>query len=868
MITGLFPSSTARMKPLVHLESLVAFSLVLITPEVPVQELGAPQAPSAWETASLAAAAGGDLDGAVLIIEEHLEEYPEDARAHRAHARALERMVLEGGGTWLAMTDARGAWDRALALEPFSLESVRGAVDIRTRLGEYEEAAALALRAVGTAALELGETPREMLALALRCRVRAYQNARDLGMSESLARAKATLRAIAGARRMVPDASELARIEGEFIDWLGHPEVAAKGWSEALRLDSTDSALHRAFIDLHLRQGVEERLPRFYVELGADGMNATLAWYTGYAARLEGDLGLRERRHDDARDAYERAERWMEVAATLNPEFAFTADQIRHQAGVSLAWCDVDAREDAEARTRLLGLLRTAPERRHERDGLGRTVLQALSVLGERAVQQNDFQTAAADAQVVVEMAPDEGEWWNNLGFLLREYATQIEGGAYPEFEDPKSGALEVYRQSWKAYREAAERIPEDVRVVNDAALIQVYHVREELELAETMLRESAARGEAQLADLGPNPDEAERFPIAMAVGDAYQNLGYLYYHVLDRPQEARPFLVSAMESNGGDRSGLGAYLASIDGNGEAVAERDSVSQVSPPRGPIAPARLVWESSLADARARARTEGRPLIIYYRGAGLGLGVAFYDMAVRGEVFPELTRGAVLLVCDKVRRTYRDRRRDGRRILAPNWGSVTCGEHIAAANEFDVWYEELTGEAPGEEAEGLHLWTPATDELRAISLPELPGLERPATASWPSFEAQEAALSGASGRAQARELVRTRTRRARDLVERIVWGGFHEGSAREHLVRALAEDEDPGSRELLAACVRQTLDPPLSGMALACWPGDADLDPVWFAARWARTVEVRTAAWEVLSRRATEDLAVAARTLFED
>ena len=845
---------------------LALVSLVSLVPQAPAQEGAAPPATREWETAARSAAEGGDLDGAVLIIEEHLEADPEDASAHRARARVLERMVLEGGVTWLAMSDARDAWDRALALEPYSLESVRGAVDVRTRLGEYEEAAALSLRALGTAALELGETPLEMLALALRCRIRAYQNARDLGRAERLSRARATLRAIAGARRMAPEDGELVLIEGEFIDWLGHPEVAAQRWGDALRLDSTDGALHRAYIDLHMRQGIEERLPRFYGELAAAGMNATLAWYTGYVARLDGDLGLRERRHGDARGAYELARRWMEVAATLNPDFAFTADQIRHQAAVSLAWCDLDARKDEEARTRLLGLLREAPGRRHEPDGLGRSALQALSVLGERAVQQNDFRTAAADARVVCEVAPEEGEWWNNLGFLLREYATQIEGGAYPEFVDRESAALEVYRQSWEAYRQAAERIPEDVRVVNDAALIQVYHVREELELAETMLKESAARGEAQLAELGPDPEEEQRFPVAMAVGDAYQNLGYLYYHVLDRPQEARPFFVAAMESNGGDRSGLELYLESIDGGGETVAERDSVSQVSAPRGPVAPARLVWESSLSDARTRARTEGRPLILYYRGAGLGLGVAYYDLAVRGQAFAELTRGAVLLVCDKVRRTYLDRRRDGRRIPAPNWGSVTCGEHISAANDFDLWYEELTGRTPGEEAEGLHLWTPTTEKLRAISLSELPGLERPAASSRPSFEAQEAALDGASGGAEARELVWTRTRQARDRVERILWEGPQEGSAREHLVQALAEDEDPGSRELLGACVRQTVDPPLAGMALACWPEDAELAPVWFAARWGGSEEVRAAAWEVLSRRAPEDLAVGARGLF--
>jgi len=821
----------------------------------------------AWQLSAEAFQAQADFDGAVLTIENHLDENPDDAAAHRGHARALERLVLEGGVTWLAMIDARDAWDRALTLEPYSLESVRGAVDIRTRLGEYDDAAALALRAVGTATLELGEAPRAMLALALRCRIRAFQNASELELEERLVQASSTLKAIAGARRVAPEDTELGRIEGEFLDWLGHPDRAAATYLEALRDHPEDSALHRTYIDLHLRQGIEERLGAVYDELGASGMNATLAWYTGYVARLIGDLSLRERRHQDALAAYDQTARWMEVAATLNADFAYTSDQIRHQAAVGKAWCAIDAREDDLARERLLALLAEAPERRHERDGLGRTALQALSALGVRAVQQNDFRSAAEDTKLVVEVAPDEGEWWNNLGFLLREYATQIEGGAYPEFEDQKAAALSVYRESWKAYRRAAERIPEDVRVVNDAALIQVYHVRDELELAEQMLHESVAKGEAQLLELGVNPEESERFPIAMAVGDAYQNLGYLYYHVLEKPADARPYFVAAMKADGGDRSGLEDYLASIDGNGETVAERDSISQVSAPRSPIAPAQVPWASSLAEARAVAKAELRPLVIYYRGAGLGLGVPFYDIAVRESTFAEATRGAVVLICDKVRRTYYDRRRDGRRIVAPDWGSVTCGEHIAAAAEFDTWFEELTGEAPGEDAEGLHFLAPGSEVLEPTSLAALSDMEMPAApVATPSFEAVEAALSGASGRTEALELVQLHTRQARDQVERILWDGFRDGAAQDHLVRALAEDGDPSSRELLAACVRQTRNPLLARMALSHWPSGADLGPVWFAARWALQGDVRSAAWEVLSREAGEDLAVGARRLF--
>ncbi|MAB80536.1 MAG: hypothetical protein CMJ89_14380 [Planctomycetes bacterium] len=843
--------------------SVCLFSAGALYPEV-CDDGGAPD----WQSEVERANAEGDFDGAVLAIEEHLRLHPGDPEAHRAHAQALERMVLEGGASWLAMTDARDAWDRALELEPFSVETLRGAVSIRRRLGEHDAAAVLALRAVGTATLESGEVPPEILALALRCRVTAFQNATETAPAQRLQRAESLLNAMEGARRLEPQEAELASIQAGFLDWLGLPELASEVLLSALEENTRASALHRALIDIYLRQGVEERLVGIYDTFGGEATHGTLAWYTGYVARLSGDLALCERRHTEALEAYARCARWMEVAATLEPDFEATADQIRYQASVSTAWCAVDAQENGLARERLLRLLKDSPERRHERDGLGRSALQALSALGERAVQRSDFRRAAEDTRVVCEVAPEEGEWWNNLGFLLREYATQIEGGAYPEFEDPKAAALEVYRRSWDAYRRAAELIPDDVRVVNDAALIQVYHVLEELELAERMFTDSIERGQAQLEELGPGAEEAARFPIAQAVADAYQNLGYLYYHVYGKRIEARPYFVAAMGVGGGDRSGLEEYLTSIDAGdeGEEVAERNSLSQVSAPRAPLEAVDIPWESSLVEARLLAKELECPLVIYYRGAGLGLGVPFYDRVVCSESFAAATRGAVVVVCDTVRRTYYDRRRDGRRIVDSKWGAVTCGEHIACAEEFDVWYSELFGQGPGEEAEGLHLLRPGEEQPRPTDLRQL--TERVAGGECekpPPFEAIEAALAGVSGRSEALELVRTRTRLARERVERILWDGFQAGPAKEYLVQALAQDEHPSTRELLATCVRQTGNPALAQAALSVWPAGADLAPVWFAARWALKLEVRDAAWNVLSREAPEDLAVGVHAL---
>src|SRR5262245_26510721 len=97
----------------------------------------------------------GALDRALLVLEAALRPHPQDAALQRMLAQTLERTV-DGGGSWLALSDARDAWDRALALVPDELETQRGAIAVRLRLGEYGPALELAERALGAAWLTDG----------------------------------------------------------------------------------------------------------------------------------------------------------------------------------------------------------------------------------------------------------------------------------------------------------------------------------------------------------------------------------------------------------------------------------------------------------------------------------------------------------------------------------------------------------------------------------------------------------------------------------------------------------------------------------------------------------------------------------------
>ncbi len=802
----------------------------------------------------------GAVDQAIQVLEAGLVARPGDARLERALAQAFERFVDEGG-SWLALSDARAAWDRARELEPNELEAQRGAIAVRLRLGEYEEALALSERALGAAWLSGGRAPAVLLELACRARLGALPARESEARPAALAEAWAALH---HARALASDSIELVRLAAGLLEAEGLSARAAEELAAAIeRVPAASelpvSELHRALIDLYLREGIEERLSALYERWSAAGTNGTLAWFTGYAWRLGGDLAQRERRFAAALEAYARAAQWMGVAATLEPTFQATADTIRFATQVSAAWCELDSGALDAASGRLLDLLRTELARRDEPDGLGRTLLHALSALGERRVQANDFEHAVAEARAVVARLPDSGSWWNNLGFLLREYATQLESGKVQGGGARELRARETYRESWQAYRRAVELSPDDPRVLNDAALVQVYHLRDNLGEAEALLERALQLGETQLGARSSGADERERFPLAQALGDAYLNLGYLCYHVYRQPERAQLAFERALATDSGERPEIGLYLAAIQGQRGPVPEPDRGAMVAAPRT-LARERvaLPWEASLAEARERARAERRALLVYQRGYALGLEVGALDEFVTSSEFARATAGAVLLLSDAARRTFVERRHDGRRVSCPQFGSVTCGEHGRAHAEVCAWFEQLFGAPPGESEEGLWLLAPGSEQPELVrDLARLDELAAPQEFLAGPFEALEASLGGEDGGSEARALVGIRSLAARLACERILWEGFRSSPARGFLLTALAEETSASARELLAASARQCVDAELQLAALAVWPPEQEFAPVLHAWRWSPSDEVRAAAEKVYARERPAD-----------
>jgi tetratricopeptide (TPR) repeat protein len=88
--------------------------------------------------------------------------------------------------------------------------------------------------------------------------------------------------------------------------------------------------------------------------------------------------------------------------------------------------------------------------------------------------------------------------------------------------------ARALMRKSADAYRAAAALAPDDVRIVNDTALVMLYYLHADIAEAKAMLLRCVELGAAQIGDAALDDDA--RFNLEGAWGDAHQNLGVLAY--------------------------------------------------------------------------------------------------------------------------------------------------------------------------------------------------------------------------------------------------------------------------------------------------------------------------------------------------
>jgi tetratricopeptide (TPR) repeat protein len=212
--------------------------------------------------------------------------------------------------------------------------------------------------------------------------------------------------------------------------------------------------------------------------------------------------------------------------------------------------------------------------------------VEGLRFVADAYNQKQDWVNAAGIYDILHAYKPDDADLANNAGFFNRDGATELETTAESlrlasrgeiqneerlnelrkiadvdrslrgsereremfgeEAKKLERRAREMFERSYAAYSVAARLTPEDVRVVNDTALIQVYHLRNDIARAEELLLSCVRMGAQQLEN--PDLDEEARFELENAWGDAHENLGVLELEVKNNPREAIRWFEKAVE--------------------------------------------------------------------------------------------------------------------------------------------------------------------------------------------------------------------------------------------------------------------------------------------------------------------------------
>ncbi|MFT5285298.1 MAG: tetratricopeptide (TPR) repeat protein [Planctomycetota bacterium] len=205
--------------------------------------------------------------------------------------------------------------------------------------------------------------------------------------------------------------------------------------------------------------------------------------------------------------------------------------------------------------------------------------IEGLNFVGAAYNERGDWGGAAATYELLRTLQPDAVQWANNAAFFHRDLAVELEqvgkdlcrrsispptepdevarllelaGLEASEVTDLSTALAERSEQnltlaratiekSYEAYLDVERLAPDDVRLVNDSALIRVWYLYRDFDHAIELLERSIAMGTEQIQD--PTLSEDDRDALENAWGDAYQNLGYLYLVNLKQPDKARPYL-------------------------------------------------------------------------------------------------------------------------------------------------------------------------------------------------------------------------------------------------------------------------------------------------------------------------------------
>jgi tetratricopeptide (TPR) repeat protein len=275
------------------------------------------------------------------------------------------------------------------------------------------------------------------------------------------------------------------------------------------------------------------------------------------------------------RERFERAGAWFTQSGELDPEgHGGPAAGWCAVANIGRGWVDYYAGDLAAAERWFLAANDVFPRGiEWSIEGSVQSGVQGLYAIATAYRERGELAEAARVAALLHGLVPDDANFANNAGFLLRDLAVELEArsrelrasGDATAADDVLAQAWTHMRASAAAYRRAAELLPDDVRVINDAALVFAYYLHEDLDWAEATFRRAIELGAQQRSNT--KLTEQQRFDLDNAWGDAHENLAVLLLEFRGDEAGARDWFARAVEIGPLPRPMItDVWLARLDG--------------------------------------------------------------------------------------------------------------------------------------------------------------------------------------------------------------------------------------------------------------------------------------------------------------
>jgi len=266
--------------------------------------------------------------------------------------------------------------------------------------------------------------------------------------------------------------------------------------------------------------------------------------------------------------------------------------------------------------------------------------------------------------------------------------------------------------------------------------------------------------------------------------------------------------------------------------NPERVANREEMWRAPTAEDWKKPVLIPFQRTFEDAVAVSKETGRPILVCINMDGEIASEHYAGVRYRQPEIAELYKPYVTVVASVYRHTPRDHDEEGRRILCPRFGSVTCGEHIAletvvydkfldgvriaprhimldleGKEVFDVYYANDTASVFQMIREGVAKVPPPKPPIVRGDRPVVERVESPhledRVAVEKAYQEGDAALRKALLEAAARQTTASQV----DLL-RLAILGLDPDLARTARM-ALAKESGPGVTELISEAIQVPL-----------------------------------------------------------